>query len=146
MRFHIVFVAGIAVSLFSGCATVTRGTKDTLVIESDPAGAKVTLSTGATGMTPSAFKLPRKHDLTVHIEKTGYEPLTVEVKSQVVGAGGIAMAGNVLLGGIIGAGVDVGTGAMDDLKPNPIKVTLVPLKQAASIITDTSSSPPTTPK
>jgi hypothetical protein len=128
MKIPLVLIAALAISFFSGCATITRGTKDTLVIESDPPGAKVTLSTGATGTTPTAFKLPRKHDLTVQIEKPGYEPLTIQVKSQISGAGGVGMAGNVLIGGLIGAGVDVGTGAMDDLRPNPIKVTLLAVK------------------
>lgn len=36
------------------------------------------------------------------------------------------MAGNVLVGGIIGAGVDAGTGAMLDLTPNPAHVDLRP--------------------
>ncbi len=34
------------------------------------------------------------------------------------------MAGNVLLGGVIGAAVDAGTGSMYDLKPNPVHVVL----------------------
>jgi hypothetical protein len=39
------------------------------------------------------------------------------------------MAGNVLLGGIVGAAVDVITDATKDLRPNPVKVTLVPVKK-----------------
>ena len=34
------------------------------------------------------------------------------------------MAGNVLLGGLIGAGVDASTGAMNELVPNPLHVVL----------------------
>ena len=34
------------------------------------------------------------------------------------------MAGNVLVGGLIGAGIDAGTGAMHSHKPNPLVVTL----------------------
>lgn len=34
------------------------------------------------------------------------------------------MAGNVVVGGLIGAAVDAGSGAMKDLKPNPIQVNL----------------------
>ena len=30
------------------------------------------------------------------------------------------MAGNVILGGLIGAGVDASTGAMNELVPNPL--------------------------
>ena len=35
------------------------------------------------------------------------------------------MAGNVIFGGLIGAGVDAATGAMDSHKPNPLVVQLV---------------------
>jgi len=84
----------------------------------------VKLSTGTVGKTPAAFKLPRKDSLVVDISKPGYEPVRVNVVSQISGAGGAGMAGNVLVGGIIGAAVDAGTGAMNDLKPNPITVQL----------------------
>lgn len=117
----------VAVALLSGCASVTRGSKDTLVVESTPSGANVRLSTGQVGKTPTSFRLPRKHDLVVFIEKEGYEPLEINVTSQISGAGGAGMAGNVLVGGLIGAAVDLGTGAMRDLRPNPIQVTLTPL-------------------
>ena len=118
-----------AVLLASGCASVTRGTKDTLVVESDPAGATVRLSTGGIGTTPTSFQLPRKKDLDVFIEKEGYEPLTVHVSSQISGTGAVGMAGNVLVGGVIGVGVDAWTGATKDLRPNPIKVVMVPRKK-----------------
>jgi len=39
------------------------------------------------------------------------------------------MAGNVLVGGIIGAAVDAGTGAMNDLVPNPVILQLVPISE-----------------
>jgi hypothetical protein len=117
-----------ALAIFStGCASITRGTKDTLVVESDPAGADVKLSNGLSGKTPTSFKLPRGKDLVVTISKEGFETLTVNVTSQVSGAGGAGMAGNVLVGGIIGAAVDASTGAMKDLKPNPVKVKLNPV-------------------
>lgn len=124
-------IFGLAGLFVSGCATVTRGTKDTLVIESEPAGADVRLSNGMTGKTPTSFKLPRKHPLVVNIEKEGYEPISVNVNSQVSGAGAAGMAGNVLVGGLVGAVVDPLSGAMKDLRPNPVKVTLVPLAKDA---------------
>tara|TARA_Y100000385_G_scaffold227349_1_gene238218 strand:+ start:390 stop:518 length:129 start_codon:yes stop_codon:yes gene_type:complete len=34
------------------------------------------------------------------------------------------MAGNVLIGGVIGAGVDSVTGAAKELSPNPLKIEL----------------------
>lgn len=111
----------------SGCATITRGSSDTLVVESDPPGADVKLTNGLTGKTPTSFKLDRDANLVVTITKEGYEKVDVNVTPQVAGAGSAGMAGNILLGGLIGAAVDAGTGAMYDLKPNPVKVTLVKL-------------------
>ena len=118
----------IALVLFASCATITRGTTDTLVVQSTPTGADVKLDNGMTGKTPTSFKLPRDKDVIVSITKDGYEPVEVRVSSQISGGGGAGMAGNILFGGIIGGAVDAGSGAMNDLVPNPISVTLVELK------------------
>lgn len=128
MEYKMLVVTGCLVAcLTTGCATITRGSNDTLVVESDPAGADVKLSTGMTGKTPATFKLPRKEALVVEIQKAGYESVQVNVTPQIAGGGSAAMAGNVLLGGLIGVAVDAGSGAMNDLKPNPISVKLVAL-------------------
>lgn len=42
------------------------------------------------------------------------------MKSVVTGGGVASGAGNVIAGGLIGIGVDAGTGANKDLRPNPI--------------------------
>jgi len=97
------------------------------VVESEPVGAKVSTSIGLVGTTPATFKVSRKGGFTVTIEKEGYESVTVQVISQIAGAGAAGMAGNVVLGGLIGAAVDAGTGATKQIKPNPISVTLVPI-------------------
>jgi hypothetical protein len=108
----------------AGCATVTRGTKDVLVVESTPPGAQVTTTNGFACATPCSLKMPRRSEFDVDISKPGYRALRVHVTNGVSGQGGLGMAGNVLVGGIIGAGVDAGTGAMMDLVPNPIVVAL----------------------
>jgi uncharacterized protein YcfJ len=110
----------------TGCATVTRGSTEALVIESEPSGAQVQLSNGMKGTTPTSFKVKRKHDLIVTVSKPGYETASINVTSQMAGAGGAAMAGNVLVGGIIGLAIDASSGATKELKPNPVKVTLNP--------------------
>lgn len=109
----------------SGCATITRGTTQALVIESEPPGADVELSNGLRGKTPTSFKVKRNENLVVTIKKEGYETVTVNVTSQVAGAGAAGMAGNVILGGLIGAAVDAGSGATKELKPNPVRVNLL---------------------
>jgi len=109
----------------TGCATITRGIKDTLIVETKPPGAAVTLSTGLSGVTPCSFKLPRNKVVTVRIEKDGYVPADIEVTPQLTSAGSAAMAGNIIMiGGFIGACLDICTGAMHDLLPNPISLTL----------------------
>lgn len=140
--------AGAVAPFFTGCATVTRGTSEVLVIESEPSGANVRMSNGMVGTTPTSFKIPRKGSLVVNIEKEGYEPLTVNVHTQVAGAGAAGMAGNVLVGGLIGVGIDSFSGGMLEHKPNPVRATLVPLNKnppvAVALVTDTSTPAATT--
>jgi hypothetical protein len=56
------------------------------------------------------------------------------------GAGGAGMAGNVILGGLIGAVVDANSGATRELVPNPLRVTLEPEAPPAPLIA-TAASP-----
>lgn len=119
-------IALLAALLASGCASITRGTTEAFVIESEPPGATATLSTGPVCETPCSVKVKRKGDFTVTIEKEGYESIVSTVTSSIDGGGAAGMAGNVLVGGLIGAGIDAGTGAMHSHKPNPLTVTLVP--------------------
>jgi uncharacterized protein YcfJ len=120
-------IVGIVLSaaLLGGCATVTRGTNDAFVVNTDPSGAAVkTTNQFACDATPCTFKMPRKSEFDVTITKSGYKTWTGHVTHKVAGAGGAGMAGNVLIGGVIGAGVDIASGAMMDLVPNPLTVKL----------------------
>lgn len=122
----------------SGCATVTRGTNTAWEVNSTPSGAKVETTHGhMCPATPCAMKMPRKSQFTATITKPGYKPVTVTVTNKVGGGGGAAMAGNVLVGGLIGAGVDASSGAMLDLVPNPVNVTLEPDEPAPAPATQT---------
>jgi hypothetical protein len=67
----------------TGCATVTRGTTETQLVQSEPSGASVRLSNGFTGVTPTAFTVSRKGDIVVSIIKDGYEPVEVVARSPV---------------------------------------------------------------
>ncbi len=117
-------VAVLALAL-SACATVTRGTHESWTVTSDPVGATVTASNGfACDATPCTFTMPRTPGFVVTVSKPGYKTATVTVDSHVHGNGKAAMAGNVLVGGIIGGIVDANNGALDDLLPNPLNVTL----------------------
>ena len=122
LRGAILLAFGLSVT---GCATITRGTKDVFVVETDPIGASVTTTNGFTcKATPCSIKMSRKSDFDVTISKPGYKTWTGHVTNKVAGGGGAAMAGNVLVGGIIGAVVDGNNGSMLDLVPNPLTVKL----------------------
>ena len=126
MKKIIVFVGAASLSiLLSSCATLTRGTEEALVIRTDPPGAiaKI-LPTGEMCQTPCTIVKKRKDEFIVRIEKEGYKPVEIPVRSVVSEAGAAGMAGNIIFGGIIGAGVDALTGATKKLVPNPIDVKL----------------------
>lgn len=118
-------LAVLAASL-GGCATVTRGTQEQFTVSSTPPGAQARTSTGFTcDSTPCTFKMPRKDSFVVTVSKDGYTPVETQIAPHVAGTGGAAFVGNALIGGVIGAGLDIYSGATMDLGPNPLNVTLV---------------------
>jgi hypothetical protein len=127
---HAVRVAAslLALTALSACATVTRGSEDAWVVNSEPSGAKVETTNGhQCAATPCAIKMKRKSEFTATLTKPGYKPATVQVSHKTAGAGAAGVAGNVLLGGVVGLGVDMYTGASQDLVPNPVTVKLEPV-------------------
>jgi hypothetical protein len=118
-----------------GCASVTRGTTENISIATTPAGATAEVSgldTPMACLTPCVVQAKRSADITVTINKDGYEPLTIPLTKEIPGTGAAGFAGNLLAGGLIGMGVDAVTGAAQDHKPNPVIVTLQPLAPAPS--------------
>lgn len=112
-----------AVLTLPACASVTRGTNTAWEVTSTPPGASVHTSNGHhCQATPCSIKMPRKSEFVATLSMPGYRDATVTVTNKVATGGGVAMAGNVLVGGLIGAGVDAATGAMLDLTPNPAHV------------------------
>ncbi len=117
---------GLVASLsLGGCATITRTEHDAWTVDTTPGSAAVKTSNGfACDATPCTFRIERKAEFDVTITKPGYKSWTGHVTHKVSGAGGAGMAGNVLVGGLIGVVVDSNSGAMFDLVPNPLTVTL----------------------
>ena len=115
----------VTLSLLSGCASIVSGTNQSLTVETPGcagASCKLTNDKGAWAVTtPGSVVVNRAYGpLTVVCSKEGASDATAVVESSTKG-----MAfGNVLFGGIIGAGVDMKTGAAYDY-PNLIQVPLV---------------------
>lgn len=109
---------------FTGCATITRGSTEEFKVESTPAGANVRLDTGQTGIAPATFTVSRKKDIVVTVSKEGYVTQSQTVTTKISGRGGAGLAGNILVGGIIGIGVDAISGATLNHYPNPLVINL----------------------
>lgn len=119
--------------LLPACATITRGTSQKFNIQSNPSDANVRLSTGQTCVTPCTLTLKRKSQFVVTVSKDGYQSQETEVHGVVKGGGAAGMAGNVIFGGLIGAGVDASNGSMMNLTPNPLMVSLLPNTAPAAV-------------
>ena len=69
--------------------------------------------------------MARRSDFDATITKQGYKSRTIHV-TRAASADGIVIGvvGNAILGGVIGVGVDLATGAMYDLTPSQVNVAL----------------------
>lgn len=103
-----------AIITLSGCATIIRGTEQQVSINTNPTGADVQFSNGQSCVAPCQIKVRRDQSLQITISKVGCHQQTATMMPTLAGAG-------VMLGGF----VDYGTGAVYDLQPNPLTVSLV---------------------
>lgn len=69
-----VVLAGFVTMASSGCAIITKGQKQTVVIRSTPSGAAATVNGTLVGTTPFKVKLKRDEVFRIDIEKNGFEP------------------------------------------------------------------------
>ncbi len=117
-----IFLMSIAM-LGSGCASIVSGTNQSVSVETRVpqgqavlgANCKLTNNKGTWFVTsPGSVSVRRSYeDMLVSCEKEGLKPGLASVKSSTKG-----MAfGNILFGGVIGAGVDVASGAAYDYPP-----------------------------
>lgn len=129
--FQVLVVAAFAAAL-GGCATVTRGTTEQITVNSEPAGAEAKTSIGyACSATPCTWEVSRKSEFVVSFSKPGYEDMQIPVSTRIAGAGAAGFAGNVIVGGLVGMGVDAATGSTLEHYPNPVMATLAPRRSHA---------------
>jgi hypothetical protein len=112
-------IAIAALSSLTGCASIVSGTSQVISVETlhssgNVAGATCKLQNDK-GVyyvtTPGTVTVHRAYgDMNVKCEKPGFEAGLANVKSSTKGM----MAGNILFGGVIGAGVDAASGAAYD--------------------------------
>ena len=131
MKIKLITAIAASISL-SACATVTKGSNDTVKMTSTPSEASILFEDTAQKLqparcqTPCEIELNRKRTYKTTVSKEGYEDFVVMMEPKLSTSGGTAFAGNLLVGGLIGAGVDAATGASKDLTPNNLDITLAP--------------------
>lgn len=123
-QFLIIACAGLSLA---GCATVTRGTTSQVQMDTDPPGALARTSLNHTCTTPCTIQVSRKDEFAVTFSKEGFQDARMDVKTQIAGTGAAGFAGNIVLGGVIGMGVDAATGSTLEHVPNPVRAVLQPL-------------------
>jgi hypothetical protein len=103
----------LAAMLLSSCATMIRGTEQEVSVNTVPLGATVQFSNGQGCVLPCSITAKRNQSLLITVAREGGQTQTVTMAPTLAGGG-------VILGGLI----DYGTGAVYDLQPNPLTLTL----------------------
>src|SRR5262245_1170423 len=106
--YRVIFLA--LLILCSGCATVTRGATQSVSVDA-PQGAVCTLTPPAIGTrtitAPNTLVVEKGADnIAVHCKRACYRDGHGEIPSTIEEM----TAGNVLIGGVIGLGVDIASG------------------------------------
>jgi hypothetical protein len=126
----------------SACASIVKGSTASVAITTPPtSGADCTLNSpeGTWQVTsPASITLPRsKHDIQVRCTKEGYQEAAAVLPSTFEGW----TLGNLIIGGVIGLGVDAATGALNDY-PNAFQVPMQKLEVLET--TPAATAPQTT--
>ncbi|PHR60633.1 MAG: hypothetical protein COA43_05635 [Robiginitomaculum sp.] len=135
MNVKIISLLALTVSL-SACSTIVNGSNQELHFDTASVeGADCVLTGGSkqsvdeSFTTPAVVTVPRsKKPLKARCTMNGYHAGTKTITSTYEAA----TAGNLLLGGFIGAGVDAATGALYKY-PEAISIKMKPLNSGATI-------------
>ncbi len=104
---------------FAACATITKGTTQAVVVNTPGAdGAVCELKSEKIGLvtvtTPGSVTLKRSgQPIQVHCSKPCFQDGVGVIDSKLE----TNVAGNIILGGVIGAGIDAATGAASKYDP-----------------------------
>lgn len=138
MKTHAIAAVAVLGIALSGCASIIKGSSQQIAITTPPTdGADCVLSSKEgnwTVVTPGVAKVKKsKEDIQIHCTKAGWKDATATIPSDFEGW----TLGNLLIGGIIGLGVDASTGAINEY-PHAFQV---PMQQnnVSSIPSDTTT-------
>lgn len=114
-------------ALLPACATITTGTSQSIAVMTEPPGASCTLSRdggviAVVNPTPGTVTVSKStRDIAVNCTRPGHLPGVASHTAQFQGM----TVGNVLLGGLIGFGIDAASGALS-YYPTSLTLSLPP--------------------
>jgi hypothetical protein len=106
MKILAILLAASTLFLSTGCATILKGSKETIEITSDPSGARVLINGMDVGSTPTAPRVDGTQDVFISIRKDGYMTQNQTVSS--------SMGAGWLIFDIISFPVHIGVGIIVD--------------------------------
>jgi PEGA domain len=106
-----------SIVLFSSCATIISGSRQSVEINSEPSSAKVYVNEIEIGTTPVQKKLKRNQEYQLILKLDGYKTYETKLERKF----NAWYIGNIVFGGLIGIIVDPITGAIHKLEPEEIE-------------------------
>lgn len=117
LRFFVpALLAGGVLMFSSGCAVLSKGRTQTVVVRSVPEGATGLINGIEVGQTPFKIDLKRASAYTVELRKTGFENVATVVLP----------VANEYEKRFLRWGIDYELGAMTDLSPNDLVIEMKP--------------------
>ena len=119
------------------CASLVKGSAQTIAIRTDPPGAACTLTRagldiGDVDPTPATVSVFKSGEpILVQCRKPGYTPATTTLGAGFEGA----TVGNIVFGGLIGVFVDMGSGATHEYQ-KAVSIALIPEAFASTAARD----------
>lgn len=110
------------VVLASACATIVKSGPDRIPVNSEPEGARVFLDGSPVGFTPMVLTVNRKDECVIEIKKDGYHAIRIDRDKELNGW----FFGNLLIGGVIGLGIDLITSNQGKYDTAPVYAPLSP--------------------
>lgn len=117
----------VALTCFTtGCGTIMQGTKQTIRLTSDPAGAEV-LDNGRMLFvtTPTEVEMSRASSHKLCFNKPGYNPVTVPMIRRPIFKWWLLDSFSLGIGNLI----DAATGALFEIRPRNVHVILEPIEE-----------------
>jgi hypothetical protein len=146
MRTAVVFLSSLSLV---GCAAVFRGTKDTVVLESNPPGAEAKKGNSSVGVTPVTMTVNRKAVTQLTVTKNGYDEYHGIVNRHMNGwwltldivTCPLTFCAPLVVDAVTGAWFDVDDKHVAKLTPTMAPAPLVAVASTGSVAPTTTAAP-----